>query len=98
MTLIVAEVLGEARMFDYELRCWRVNRHIPTPEPKPQGGISRPKSDGSGVFWDAIDRRSGVRLWRIEMRNQAQAIEEKARLCRIAGGKPGWVYLQLRPG
>ncbi len=84
------------RQWDYAAGCWvaepELNQvpdltRIPGPAPKPV-------SDGSGRFWDILDRATGARIWRIEAGSWGRALVEKRALCAQAGGKSGFAYLQ----
>jgi hypothetical protein len=77
-----------------ELRMWRRVVRVPD-APRPTCGTSAiPHHDASGRLWRAIDRATGSVLWTIEAATFDLALIEKRRLCKLARGRSGDVYLQ----
>jgi hypothetical protein len=83
------------RTLDPQLLCW-VRELVDYSTPQQKREIVRPQSDGSRVAWMAIDGSTGVVLWAFCAKDFEAAKAEKDRLVRLAGGRPGWVYLKRK--
>lgn len=83
--------------FDPNLGCWL---RVVQPEPEPIARVREPapipNRDGSGVFWDVVDRGTNLVMWTIEAWDFDTALVEKRRLCRLAGGTSGFCKMVRR--